>query len=95
MNNKNKEIRKIMWFMLNKLNRMDKWGGAHTALHNITKGLPLQYTSSSHGKKLTQKAVKELARRQLIMAKPSTGEIHISLNPRKTKEIKEFIAIFR
>ena len=95
MNNKHKEIRNIMWLILNKLNRMDKWGHAHTALRNITKGLPLRYTTSGYGKKLIQKAIKELARMQTIMAKPSTGEIHVSLNPRKTKEIKEFLALFR
>lgn len=95
MNNEHKEIKNIMWLILNKLNRMDKWGHAHTALRNITKGLPMRYTVTSHGKKLIQKAIKELAGRQIVMAKPSTGEIHVSLNPRKTKEIKEFLALFR
>jgi len=72
----------VMWLILVKLNRMSKFGGAHTALRNITKGLPSFITSNKKGKKLIEKAIKELIRSNLLIAKPSTSEIHISLDPR-------------
>jgi len=81
----------IMWFILVKLVNMKKFGGAHTALRNITKGLPSSITANKRGKKLIEIAVKELVGWGFILAKPSTGEIHISLNPRKIKEIQGFI----
>jgi hypothetical protein len=86
-----KEIINIMWLMLSKLNRMDKIGGAHTEIINLYKGLPLHLRSSNQGKKKIQKAVKELIKREFLLQKPSTGELHISINPRKLKEIIEFI----
>ena len=81
----------IIWFILVKLANMKKFGGAHTALRNITKSLPSSIISNKRGKKLIEIAVKELIKREFLLAKPSTGETHISLNPRKTKEIWEFI----
>ena len=85
----------VMWFVLIKLVNMGKFGGAHTALKNITKGLPSSITSNKKGKKIIQIAVKELLRRDFLLTKPSIGEIHISLNPRKIKEIKEFIQRYK
>lgn len=81
----------IEWFILVKLTNMKKFGGAHTALRNITKGLPSSITSNNKGRKLIETAIKELIKTGFLLAKPSTGEIHVSLNPHKTKEIWEFI----
>lgn len=92
---KEKEVLNIMWFILNKLNMIDKWAGSHTALRNLFKGLPLKYTASAKGKKIIQKAIKELVNNRFVNAKPSTGEVHISLNSHKANEIKEFIQRFR
>jgi hypothetical protein len=47
------------------------------------------------GRKLVQQAIKELNSNGFLIAKPSTGEIHVSLNPAKSKEIKEFIEQFK
>lgn len=80
-----------MWFILVKLTNMKKFGGAHTALRNIIKGLPSLITSNKKGRKLIEEAVKQLVRIGFLLAKPSTGEIHISLNSKKIKEIREFI----
>lgn len=85
----------VMWFILVKLTNMKKFGGAHTSLRNITKGLPSSITANRDGKKLIQESVKELSRNEFLLAKPSTGEIHISLNPRKIKEIREFIEKYK
>lgn len=81
----------VMWFILIKLTNMGKFGGAHTALRNITKGLPSSITSNNRGKKLIQESVRGLIKKEFLLTKPSIGEIHVSLNPRKVKEIREFI----
>ena len=73
------------------LTNMGKFGGAHTALRNITRGMPSSLTSGSEGKRLIDEAVKELINIGLLLAKTSTKEIHVSLNPHKIKEIREFI----
>ena len=71
---------------------MEKEGaGAHTELRNVTKGLPSRYLMTPKGKKLVQTAIKELINLQFLIAKPSTGEIHVSLNPHKAKEIRGFL----
>ena len=92
---KEESISAIMRLVLRKLIKMDKWGGSHTELRNITKGLPSRYLFAHKGKKLVQQAVKELSNSNFLIAKPSTGEIHISLNPAKSKEIKEFMEQFK
>ena len=86
-----KDIINIMWLMLSKLNRMGKIGGSHTEIINLYKGLPLHIKSSKQGKKKIDNAIEELFKKEFLLQKPSTGEIHVSLNPRKIKEIMEFI----
>ena len=85
------QIITIMKLILRKLINMGKFGGAHTELRNITKGLPSRYLMTPKGKKFVQAAIKELINRQFIFAKPSTGEIHVSVNPHKAREIEEFL----
>ena len=90
-----KEIIIVMWHILSKLNRMGKIGGAHTESINLQKGLPMHFRSSKQGKKTIQKALKEMIDREYLLQKPSTGEIHVSLNPRRLNEIKEFIERYK
>lgn len=85
----------VMWFILVKLVRMEKFGGAHTDLRNITRGLPSSITSDKKGKKLIQTAIKDLLKNNFLLAKSSTGEIHVSLNPRKVREIRIFIQKYK
>lgn len=85
------ETTKVMHLILSKLVRMKKWGGAHTEITNLTKGLPFHYRSNQRGKKTIQKAIKELVKREFLLLKQSTLETHVSLNPRKTKQISEFL----
>lgn len=89
------EKEQVMWFILVKLNNMGKFGGAHTALRNIARGLPSSIASNNAGKKLIGKAIKELVNKSFLLAKPSTGEIHVSLNPAKVEEIREFIQKYK
>lgn len=84
----------VMRLILFKLIRMDKRGGSHTTLRNLTKGLPSRYLATHKGKKLVQEAIKE-ANRRFLFAKPSTREIYVSLNPAMAKHIKEFLERFK
>ena len=68
-----------------------RWGGKHTEIKNIKKGFPSNITSSNKGKKLIDKAVKELINDGFLLCKKSTHELHVSLNPRMKKEIMEII----
>ena len=85
------QIIAIMKLILRKLINMGKFGGAHTELRNATKGLPSRYLMTPKGKKFVQGAIKELINMQFLFAKPSTGEIHVSLNSHKAGEIGEFL----
>ncbi len=68
-----------------------RWGGKHTEIRNIKKGFPANIASTNKGQKLIDKAIKELINEQFLLCKKSTGELHVSLNPRKKKEIMEFV----
>ena len=68
-----------------------RWGGKHTEIRNIKKGFPSHIASSNKGKKLIDKAIKELINDGYILCKKSTNELHVSLNPRMKKEIMELI----
>ena len=70
--------------IIRKLVQWRKWGGSHT--ENIIKGLP----SHLKGDKITKQALKELERDEWIISLKKTGEIHYSLNPKKTDEILKF-----
>ena len=70
--------------IIRKLVQWKKWGGSHT--ENILKGLP----SHLRGDRITKEALKELEKDQWIIPAKKTGEIHYSLNPKKTEEILRF-----
>lgn len=89
------EKEKIMCFILNKLVRMDKIGGSHTEIKNITKGLPEHFTRNKKGRKLIKDAIKELINKKFLKAKPSTGEIHVSINPEKIREVSGFLNLYK
>ncbi len=81
--------------ILQKLVRADIWGGKHTPLDFVIKGIPENYHNTHKGKKAVEKALKDLLNDAWILV-PSkrTGkgsEDHVSLNPRKVSEIKQFL----
>ena len=86
-----KEIRLIAKLILERLDNMDKWGGAHSEFARVKKSLPSYITDTSKGKKQINKVIKLLVNSGFLLIKLSTGEPHVSLNPRKKKEICEFI----
>ena len=77
----------IMKRLLRKLVNLNMWGGKHTELLNLKKCIPKHL----RGTKDTDKAIKELIQNFFILTKKSTGEIHVSLNSEKKKEIHEFL----
>ena len=82
------KIKRVMWFILIRLKNMRKWGGAHSELKRILKSLPDHVYKD---KKLIKMAVKELVKSSFVVLYKKTGELHTSLNPRKVKEINEFV----
>ncbi|MBI2597587.1 MAG: hypothetical protein HYW50_00135, partial [Candidatus Diapherotrites archaeon] len=79
----------IKKFILRKLVNLGKIGGSHTVVFNLSKGLPENIRSNKKGQKAIKEAIKELINEGFLLAKQSTGEQHVSVNPRKIKEIKE------
>lgn len=58
-------------------------GGKHTEIKNLQKALP----DHLRGTKEMKKAVKELIDRGFLNVKPSTGELHISLNSQAKRNL--------
>ena len=83
----------IKSFILRKLINLGKVGGSHTSVFNLNKGLPNHIRGNKKGQKDIKQAVKELLNENLLLSKPSTGEQHVSINPRKIKEIKDFLKL--
>ena len=88
-----RDVGAIKRFILRKLVTLGKIGGAHTSIYNLGKGLPSHIRSNRKGQKAIKQAIKELISEQLLLSKPSTGELHVSINPRKIKEIKELLKL--
>ncbi len=81
--------------ILQKLIRSNVWGGKHTPLDFIKKGVPEHYRNTHKGQKALEEALKELVNKEwIVMTLKRTGsgsDGHISLNPRKVSEIKQFL----
>ena len=88
-----KEVLKKL--ILQKLVRSNTWGGKHKLLHFVTKGVPEHYRNTHKGKKIIEEVIKELTNEEwiIILAK-KTGkgsDEHVSSNPRKIREIQDFL----
>lgn len=71
--------------ILYKLMNHRYWGGKHTQKRNALKGIEPKYY------KEFEIALEELIEDGMILSMPKTKELHISLNPRKSKEIFDLI----
>jgi hypothetical protein len=60
-------------------------GKKHISADNIPKGFP------KHIIKQIKYALKELIRKGYVTAKPTAYGLQVSINPRATEEVKEFI----
>ncbi|MBI2147648.1 hypothetical protein HYU19_04185 [Candidatus Woesearchaeota archaeon] len=71
--------------ILRKLFRRRVIGGKHTAIEHLTKGLP------SHAIGEAKNAVNDLIKDELILSKPTSYGLQVSLNPEKIDEISRII----
>ena len=85
------DVNVIKRYLLESLLSPPRWGGRHTEVRNIRKGLPLSIASTKEGQRLVDGAIKQLINDCWLLAKKSTGEVHVSLNPRKKAEIMAFV----
>ena len=80
----NKDIQKTI---LRSLILSKMWGGKHTEIRNLQKGLPSYIFNNKQGKKDYKNSIKELIRKEFLLTKKSTYEIHISLNLKKNQKL--------
>ena len=89
------EINLLKKIILQKLIRSNIWGGKHTPLDFVIKSVPEHYRNMHKGKKVIEKALKELPNDEWIniIAKRTgkSSDEHLSLNPRKISEIRQFM----
>lgn len=71
--------------ILKKLKRRGKWGHAHTSFDKLTSGIP------KHLRGLAKEVAEDLIKEGLLLAKPTSYGLEVSLNPRRKAEIDEII----
>jgi predicted nucleotidyltransferase len=90
------DVVSIKRLILKKLVNSNMWGGKHTPLDFVLKGLPEQIRIRPAGQRAIDKALKELQNDVwIIINKKRTGssyEDHISLNQEKVSEIQQFLS---
>ncbi len=71
--------------IIKKLVRHRIWGGKHTSVENIPKGMPPEL------RKEIENEIKELIRENIILSHPTSYGLQISLNSRMSEEIKKIL----
>ncbi len=71
--------------ILKKLRRRGKWGGSHTSIDNLKKGLPLQYRG------FVKDIAEEMIKEQLLLSKPTSYGLEVFLNPKRKADIDKII----
>ncbi|MBS3148007.1 hypothetical protein J4219_03930 [Candidatus Woesearchaeota archaeon] len=81
--------------ILQKLIRANIWGGKHTPLDFVKKGIPEHYRNTHQGQREIEKTLKELVNDGwiiIVLKKTGKGsDEHVSLNQRKVQEIQQFM----
>lgn len=75
----------ISAFILRKLRRTGCWGGKHTSVDNLPKGLP------QHVRGEAKEVCKGLVKEGLLLMKPTSYGFEVSLNPARKAEIEKII----
>lgn len=75
----------VKGFIIKKLFQKKYVGERHTNIDNLPKGLP------GHLRGDAKEAAKELIREGILLAKPTSHGLEVSLNPRKMNEIQEYL----
>ena len=71
--------------LLRKLAKHGYWGGRHTAFDNLHKGFP------KHLGKEIKEAADELIKENILIQKPTSYGLHISINPRMKDVVEKLI----
>jgi hypothetical protein len=77
--------RRVMRRILQRLDGMGKWGGYHTAFDHLARG----FAGNERG--LANDVGEELLAAGLLEEKPSVGQRHVYLNPRRAGDIRRLI----
>jgi hypothetical protein len=78
-------VRQVARRTLQRLDGMGKWGGYHTAFDHLARGF------AGNDRALAYEAGEALVACGLLVEKPSVGQRHVSLNPRRSGEIRDLI----
>ena len=79
------EEKELLQAIVEKLYRLRYIGGRHTEIKNIHKGM------KEVSEKDIEKAVKYLANKGVIQLHIKTRETHVSINPKKMKEVHRIL----
>ncbi|CAA9530559.1 MAG: hypothetical protein AVDCRST_MAG85-3636 [uncultured Solirubrobacteraceae bacterium] len=71
--------------ILQRLDGMGKWGGFHTDFAHLARGF------AGNDRQLADEVGEALIQADLLIEKPSVGQRHVFLNPRKAGEIRRLI----
>ncbi len=77
--------RRVMRRILQRLDGMGKWGGYHTAFDHLARGF------GGNERALAYEIGEQLLAAGLLEQKPSVGQRHVYLNPRRAGEIRRLI----
>ncbi len=77
--------RRVMRRILQRLDGMGKWGGYHTAFDHLARGF------AGNERALAFEVGEELIAAGLLAEKPSVGQRHVCLNPRRAGDIRRLI----
>jgi hypothetical protein len=71
--------------ILQRLDGMGKWGGFHTEFVHLARGF------AGNDRALAEQVGEALLDAELLLEKPSVGQRHVFLNPRRARDIRAFI----
>jgi hypothetical protein len=77
--------RRIARRILQRLNGMGKWGGYHTEFTHLARGF------AGNDRKLAEAVGEALLEAGLLQSKPSVGQRHVFLNPRRAADVHALI----
>jgi hypothetical protein len=77
--------RRVARRILQRLDGMGKWGGYHTDFAHLARGF------AGNDRALAQEMGEALLQEGLLAEKPSVGQRHVFLNPRRAADIRAFI----
>src|SRR5215217_4023768 len=78
-------VRRVARRILQRLDGMGKWGGYHTAFDHLARGF------AGHERALAYEVGEALLAAGLLAQKPSVGQRHVYLSPRRSGDIRRLI----